>query len=267
MAGLSISAAWNETAAFVRREARLLLPIAFLFIALPGAVLQMAIPTPVEGEMPAGGAWLLLLPLTFGLSLIGTLAILWLSLRPGSSVGEALQVGLRRFLPVFGALLLIGLGALLIALPLLLTVASAGATPPSTGMAAVALLLFLLMLGAYLLLWIRLILVSAVGTVEPLGPIAMIARSWQLTRGHFWKLLGFMLLMILAFLVVILAFSTVFGIAIILIAGPAEPGSPGYYLLMILSAFLQAIISMIFATLTARIYAQLSGDRTPEIFA
>ena len=47
MANLSITTAWNETASFVQREARLLFPIAFLLIALPGGLFQMMLPATV----------------------------------------------------------------------------------------------------------------------------------------------------------------------------------------------------------------------------
>ena len=47
MANLSITTAWNETVAFIAREARLVLPIAFLLLALPGAAMQLVIDTNV----------------------------------------------------------------------------------------------------------------------------------------------------------------------------------------------------------------------------
>ena len=40
MATMSIGKAWEEAVAFVAREATLLFPVALLFVALPGLILQ-----------------------------------------------------------------------------------------------------------------------------------------------------------------------------------------------------------------------------------
>ena len=81
MANLSITTAWNETAAFVQREARLLFPIAFLLIALPGAMLQALMPAAgarPAARSPAPGS--LLIPVLILASMIGKLAISYLAL-------------------------------------------------------------------------------------------------------------------------------------------------------------------------------------------
>src|SRR5688572_25228939 len=125
MARLSITTAWNESAEFVRREARLLFPVAFLLVSLPGLVLQLAMPAVEPGQATPPGPWLALLPVALSLGLIGTLAISFLALRPGASVGEALQRGLRRFLFLLGASLLAAAGPILAA-ALLLAAAGTG---------------------------------------------------------------------------------------------------------------------------------------------
>ncbi len=265
---LSITNAWNETIAFVKREGRLLFPIAFIFIALPGAILQMVMPTPAApGQPPEAGLWLVMMPLAIVISLVGTLAIVHLALRPGASVGEALQLGARRFLPMLGAILLIFLAGFLLALPLFVLIgatAQTGAVPAIGGVAALGMLILML---AYVFFWVRLMLITAVGAVEETGPIRIITRSWELTRGHFWRLLGFMLLILLAAIVVMFAVTAVAGIIIMLVAGPPGPDSATMYLLLVVSALIQAVISTIFAVLTARIYAQLAGTGTPEVFS
>ena len=75
MANLSITTAWNETASFVQREARLLFPIAFLLIALPGGLLQMLMPATVPGQPPEFGAWLLIVPVGIIAGMIGSISI------------------------------------------------------------------------------------------------------------------------------------------------------------------------------------------------
>src|SRR5262245_35479401 len=108
MAQLSITTAWNETVEFVKREGRLIFPLAFMFVALPSALLEVLAPAPpLPGQLPEPGAWALLLPVILVTSLIGNLAISYLALRPNTSVGEAISRGARRFLSLFGAFVLI----------------------------------------------------------------------------------------------------------------------------------------------------------------
>lgn len=259
MAKLSITAAWDETAGFVKREGRLLFPIAFLLMSLPAAILQALAPVTTPGKLPEPGPWLLFVPVLVIASLVGALAISWLALRPGASVGEALQVGLRRFLPLLGAAVLLGFGLALLMVPVILIVGALAAASGGTASPALVLLLLLILIPVYLTIWVRLILMTPAASVEPLGPIALIRRSWQLTAGHVWKLLGFLLLIIVVALVAMIAVGAVFGILIAVLLGLPQPGSLAMFLISLVSALVQAAISGIFTALVARIYAQLSG--------
>ena len=264
MASLSISEAWNESAAFVRREAQLVLPIAFLLIALPGALMQASMPVPVPGQLPEPGWWLALLPVAITLALIGNIAISLLALRAGTSVGESLQRGARRFIYLLAAGLLVGLGLVVVALPLILL---AGLGAAATGNPAFgALLALAVLLPVMMLLWIRLFLMTPVAAVEEIGPIAIVRRSWSLTKGHWPKLLGFLLLLVVVVLIVSMAVAAIGGILIVLVAGPPHPGSLAAWLILILSALVQSLLSTIFAVMIARIYAQLSGGDPASVF-
>ena len=209
MTNLSITTAWNETAAFVRREAGLILPDAVLLIALHGAAMQLAMPVAGPAQTPELGLWLLLLPVVVVASLVGTIAITYLALRPGASVAEALQVGLRRFVILLGASLLIAFGMMLVLVPLILIFAGGGALAggDAAAMAGSMMLVFLVFLVVAIALWVRLMMMTPVTAAEAVGPIGIIRRSWQLTAGHFWKLLGFVLLLILATLVVLFVYA------------------------------------------------------------
>lgn len=274
MANLSVSKAWSETTAFMTREAGLVLPIAFLLIALPGVALQLAMPTAGDpASPPEAGLWLLLIPIVVIASIVGSIAITHLALRPGSSVAESLQVGLRRFLPLFVASLLIGLvaAAVLVVLVLLVSlVAGVSVVQAEANPAAVMGSLALVLIIAFILsiaIWIRLMLMTPIATTENPGPIGIIRRSWALTAGHFWKLLGLMILLIIVALVVMIAISAVFGIFLFLVAGAPEPGSVSFIVMAIVSALLQGVLSAVLVTLIARIYVQLAGTVSPEVFA
>lgn len=261
MAGLSITAAWNETAAFMGREGRLVLPVGFMLIALPGAIVQAATPTPQPNQLPEPGLWLALVPFALVATLIGNLAISVLALRPGISVGEALQRGAARFLPVLGAALLVGLGSMLAMLPVVLLAAGAAV---ALGIPALAAIPALLILPLLIFAWTRLLLANPVGAVEAGGPIAILKRSWALTAGHFWQLLGFLILLLIAAMVASGAIAAVGGTLIALAFGPPRPDSLSFYLVLILSTLVQAVLASVFGVMVARLYAQLAPpDRSP----
>lgn len=269
MTKLSITTAWNEASAFVAREARLLLPVAFLLIALPGAVLKLAMPTPLPGQPPAPGAWLALLPVVVVVGMIGSIALSYLALRPGASVAEALQTGARRFIMLFAASLLVGLALIAAMIPLFVLVGGGailtGARPEA--MVGPILLLTLIAVVASIALWVRLMLMTPIAAAETIGPIGIIKRSWALTRGHFWRLLGFVLLVLLAFVVVSMAVGAIGGLLIVLLAGQPEPGSVAAYLIVLVEAALNMVLTLYLSALVAKLYLQLS-DRGPQgVFA
>lgn len=263
MAVLSITDAWNETAAFMGREARLVLPVGFMLVALPGAIVQAATPAAPPSELPEPGLWLALVPFALALTLIGNLAISVLALRPGMSVGEAIQQGARRFLPVLGAALLIGLASMLVMAPILVVAALAAA---ALGAPAIAAIPMLLAIPALIFLWTRLLLSNPVGAVEQGGPVAILKRSWALTAGHFWQLLGFLVLLLIVAMVASGAVGAVGGTLITLAFGPPRPDSLSFYLVLILSTLVQACLASVFAVMVARIYARLAPPDPGPVF-
>jgi len=64
---LSVGTAWDETAAFAKREAWLF-PIAFFLHSLPAAILRLVAPVTASGRVPEGGWWLLFVPVVAGRS-------------------------------------------------------------------------------------------------------------------------------------------------------------------------------------------------------
>ncbi len=270
MATLSVSAAWNETAAFVARERRLLFPLAFMLTALPAALLDLVMPPPpAPGQLPQAGLWLAAVPLTFIAAMIGNIALSVLSLRPGLSVAEALGRGLRRF-PILLAvvLLLMIAGALLLFVAAMVAVlvtpgaldaAKSGVPTPATGTAA--LLMLAIVLPALLYVGARLTVLTPLAANEDSGPLAMIGRSWRLTAGYVWRLIGFLVLAGLLVGVLSTAVQSVAGLLSALILGSIAPGSPGALLVILVMLVVNTVIGAYLAVLIARIYAQLA-ERT-----
>lgn len=259
---LSVSIAWNETAAFAKREARLLFPIAFLLLSLPAAILQLIAPVTAPGRLPEPGLWLLLVPAVAAASLTGALAISRLALHPGEKAGNALRVALRRLLPLAGAALIVAFLGLILFVPLLVSLSGlahyAGVDP---ALSLWLLLLVIVWLLVCLFFWVRLLLLTPVAAVEEIGPAALVLRSWALTGGNFWRLLGVLLLAVIASLVALTAAGAVGGIAIRLAAGQPQPGTLAMVLVFLVSALLQAAIGGLLTAFVARLYAQLADER------
>lgn len=255
MKHLSISKAWNETIAFVGKEAALLFPIALAFMALPAIVaahLQPEVPiadAKTIQEMsalmqPFMPQLLLSFAITSLIGAVGGLGITALSLRGGMSVGEAIVLGTTRLPSLIGATLMIGL---------LWMVWSVFALSGPVG-ALIGFALFPVMVFVS----IRLSLLPPIVIEEGLGPWPLLRRSWSLTQGQFWRLFGFVIIFFVVAFVVSIAVAAVFGIFDRLLGDIAGGGLIG----MIASGLLGAVLNAYFMVMIARIYRQLSERQT-----
>ena len=276
MANLSITTAWNETVEFVRREAGLLFPISFMLLALPRALAQAVTPPPpLPGQMPEPGLWLLMVPVIIVAAIVGNVAISYLALRPGSSVGEALRRGIARLPALLVVAILLGIAfvVLIFVVAVVAVLVVPGAmTAAQTGAEGPAMIRFLLVIGLILLpillfFGARLMMTTPAGAAESGGPFDLIGRSWTLTTGHSWKLIGFLLLVFIALIVIAGAIGAVAGLLFTLVAGPIRPGSTSAWLVIVTMSLVNMVITAYLTSLLARIYAQLAGTGTPEVFA
>jgi hypothetical protein len=267
---LSITKAWDETSAFVKHDAGPLFLIAFGLGVLPGIILQFvagrligpafAVP---PGTTPDFGPFLAALPVilillvpVIALSIWGHLTIATLALRRETVIGAAFRAAVRRILPLFGATLLLVLAAIVVTIPMLALV-GIGTGTPRLGLLA---LVFLLLWLAFVFVAIRVMLMTPVAAAESVGPIAIVRRSWELTAGHFWKLLGFLLLIMIVLLVCATAVGAAGGILLTLTLGEPKPGTFSWLVLQLLSGVLQAIFVTYMIVVLTRIYAQLTGN-------
>jgi len=268
MASLSLTRAWNETAAFVKAEARLLFPLAFMLVALPVGLMEAMIPRASIGERPEAGPWLALLAVAVIGSLLSNIAISDLALRPGTSVGEALRRAARRLPAMAGAALLVCLAlvAIFFFISVVVTIAVPGAAEAAAAgamnsvMQKVVLFTLLALLAVILIVSSRLLLMPAVAASESVGPFSIISRSWRLTAASRGRLLGFVALVGALVLVLRLAAAIVLGSLVIVAAGRPDPGTLSAVLIILIGAIVNMIVSAYLATLAARIYAQLAPD-------
>lgn len=260
MAVMSIGKAWEETVAFVARERSLLFPVALLFVALPGLIVQEMTPPELASwtmkdafpDVPVS-FWLAVL---LGVILIwfGSLTLFALALRPGISVQEALRLSLARLPILLGtALMVVGLlGAAITVAAIVVVVLSLVAKPLA---AALATLLGVAVGGMMLFVSVRLLLLNPVVIDGDAGVMASLRHSWALTRGHFWRLLGFILILTLLSAIVGSAAQAIFGVIGGLVGGPEAARLSGG----IAAAAVSTLLQVYMLVMLARLYRQAEG--------
>lgn len=264
MGRLSIGKAWEETLPFVAREASLLFPVALLFVALPTLILQEMTPPEFTAwsEKPNFDA-VPVMPPSFGIAMILTVLLLWfgslalfaLALRPGISVGEALRLSFSRLPVLIGtALVAMGLVAGVILVAVLIGVAVSVASVRMG--AAVGLILGFVAAGFVFFASIRLVLLNPVVIDDHLGVMNSLRRAWALTRGHFWRLFGFLLVVILLSTVAGSAAQVVVGLIGSFVAGPDGARLAGG----IAGAAVSSVVQVYMLVMLARLYRQASAE-------
>ena len=269
---LSLNDAWNDTAAFVKREWRLLVPIALLLNALPMAFAMAMMPkfTPQTGIEP--GLWLVAIPIAAFIGIIGNIAICWLAMSSGRSVGEGLKRGISRFLPLFALYLLVGLavGLLFVIVAVIAGLLFSGldTQSPSPGaLAGLGLILFLLMVPVLVVISVRLMMAAPVAAAEEGGPTTILKRSLALTGPVFWPLLGFLILTSILSVVIQMVASAIAGIPILVLAGRPEESGLSQALFLLVGAAVSTLVTVYVTTMVARIYLRLAGKPNADVFA
>jgi hypothetical protein len=194
--------------------------------------------------------------------LVGELAIVLLVNGWRGSVGEALGKAARRT-PTFILAALCFLLPVILVFSILLGVAGAGTTGSGqldwTNFGAAGWLVLLACLLLLIYFSVRLLPLLAVVVSEAVGPIAALKRSFALTSGHFWRLFGFLVLLVIAFAVLAMTVGAVFGAAVTLTIGDPEPWSLSLLLIALAGGLVQAGFVLIYVAMLARIYAQLAA--------
>lgn len=253
MAKLSISKAWDETRAILARDGKLIAAVALAMFVLPGIVLNLVAPRVPVGEMRDPVAWVVLV-LVLLVTLVGQLSIVRLALGPHIAVGEAIAHGARRLFPFLGAFFAWSVPLLIVGSVLY------GLSNPQSAHPSVAAAVGLLVLTAVgIFISVRLILLSAVASAESGGPLALLRRSWELSHGNWWRLFGFVVVLLLAALAAIWSIGAVVGVLAKLAFGDLDPRSIGGLIVVIIGQLLSAAISVVLLVMIARIYAQRAG--------
>jgi Membrane domain of glycerophosphoryl diester phosphodiesterase len=255
------SKAWNEAAQSVAANRDVLLALAGVFMVLPLFALAVFVPQP---EPPAGAkpeqllellgtyyskTWPAYLAAAL-INMVGSLSMLALFTDPSRpTVGQAIRLGAMGTPSVIAAQILMGMG-LAVAAMIPVTLASV------LGVPALAVVAVAAALALAVWVWVRFSLVAPAVMVDGLkNPIDAMQRSWHLTQGNAGRLLAFLVLVGIAFLVSIFIVQMVIGLVLSLIM-PGEAASVGTALV---SAVLQAVMSVYFVGVFAASHRQLAG--------
>ena len=266
MTSLSISKAWDETKAILARDGKLIVSVALALIVLPTAIGAMVAPPPnLSGQDPP--SWSPLLGLLIALiGVAGQIALIRLALAP-TVVGDAIGHGFKRLLPAFLALLLFGIGLVVLLTPVLIVLvggdslqAAASGTPQPEVVRAMLLVgLIAVALAA------RFQLMLPVAAAERGGPIHILKQAWKHGRGNYWRLLAFVLLsLLLAVMIVLVIGQLMGGLLAKAVFGLVEPFSVGALIAGLISGAAQAAFAVIVSVMFARIYLQAAGGAAAE---
>ena len=266
MSDLSISKAWDETRALFASDGRLFTAIAVALMGVPSMISGLIAPEGlgVQSNQP----WYVdLLLFAFMLvALVGQLALVRMALKPSLTVGAAIAHGARRMPVYLVTALIIGAAIVAIAVPVVVIAMLSGANfdPAATKMTPAMAVMILVILVIAVLLGVRMLMGTPVAAAEAAGPVDIIKRSWRLTAGVWWKLLGFLLMILVGAGVVALAISMVIGSVVTVALGPIESMSTSALVVGLFQGLFNAAFTALFAVMLARIYVQLSGRDTVE---
>ena len=266
MSKLSISKAWDETKAEMGEDGRLFARIALALIGFTTMISTLIAP----GGIRTGRGeplWVESLSLMFMIAaLIGQLALVRLALKPPLTVGQAINHGARRMPVYFVSVVIMVCILLLAAVPIVLILSALG-IPLQSSMTEVTPGVWLaaaLLIAAALAMAARMLMTTPVACAEHVGPIKIIRRSWELTRGHWLHLLGFLLAILLVALVLLTVIGMVIGTIVTVAFGPIERLSVSALLVGIVQGLFNAAFSAFFAVMLTRIYVQLSKHPTAD---
>jgi hypothetical protein len=258
LAKLSLSRAWDETKGVLSRDGKLIAAVALALLVLPGTLSDLVTPGAPPGEMPEPGAWMIVALVALLIGVVGQLAIVRLATTSGLKVGDSIRHGAIRAPSYVGAAMIWVLPFGLAFAVLMPRITQA----PPDGAAALG---FLLLLPVAIFIFVRLSTLVAVASQETSGPLTLLRRSWQLSRGNWWRLFAFILICAAALLVLYLSVGAVIGSLVSLFVGRIEPMSLAALLVALATQLVTAIVTVGFLVMLARIYLQLAGPAHSDV--
>ncbi|WP_404370933.1 hypothetical protein AB5I39_02920 [Sphingomonas sp. MMS24-J45] len=226
-----MSTVWDRTAEFLSDNLAGLMPIVLLGLFMPLTLLGNLMPLMKNDGQIADVAIGVIVLLLSVMTIWGGIAITALAFDPPAGRAAAVATANRRLLPVLGISLLTTGIALLLALPIGVALAMSGidmtalaagqqpAPPTNPGAVSIAGIYVLLLIPVLLWAYARFVLlITPIMVMERRG-VGVYARSFVLTRGIGWKVVGLVLLYGIVSWVASSAANAVFGSVFRLLIG------------------------------------------------
>lgn len=265
---VTMSNVWDRTTEFLGDNRGSVVPLAlaaiFIPVSIQGCIAELG-KTP--GEVLARGLFSLALSL---ISYWGQLAIIALTMNPDADRAAATRQATARLPAAIGIGLVLFVAFLLLFSPAPIALALAGfdfsaainGGHPSMPVSVTGFVLFYLLAAGLVFLWLmaRLVLVNPIIVGERRG-LGVFARSFALTRGLTWRIIGVILLFGIVAMVSVLAAKTVFGSILRLLLGDDGTVNAASVLTAILVAIVSTIFTVLAAAFTAELYVAVRDPR------
>lgn len=276
--------AWQQAMRLFSTNKELLLILAGVFFFLPGLTSAFflsdvqvqamhdigtidprdskAMLTAVGGLYAKIGPYIMLLTIAQVAGTMAMMALLTDSARP--TVGEAIRLGLSRLPTVLGVMVLLMLGYLVAALAfgLVLGLLAMVAGLAGGGSSAVMMVVIALGMGAFMAFIIvamtRLSVTLPVIVIEQVrGPLQALKRSWWLTKGNTGALLGFYLVLMVAYVVIAML---LYMVLTALVALGTQQGGKAFYMASgVISGLISGVVSVLATCVICAVHGQLAG--------
>ncbi|MEK6638287.1 MAG: hypothetical protein AABY88_09415 [Pseudomonadota bacterium] len=259
---ISMSAVWDESAALIRRESHLLVPLALATVGIGSVILGLTQPeTPADGLNAIG-----VLGFISGniLTLIGHLAMVALVLTSGISVGESLRLAVARTPKMLGifVIFMLALIAMMIPVGIILKMSGVAVSASMSVKDLPAAVGFSVLVVAAILLYVsaRLLTLSAAVVDRNPPAIEAIKSSFASTSGVAAKIVGVLLLFYVVSLVVTGAAGSISGIIFGMLGKAIDAPLLGTGLAVVVTGMIGALLSIVSAVFAAMLYRKLSAQ-------
>ena len=268
---VSMGNVWDRTTDFLGDHLSTIVPVALLAIILPSALSTLIEPVARSGASAA--VMVNLAALILGIvGIWGQLFVVALALQPGAGRSAAMRVAGARLLPLIGIIVILMLAVFALMLPVPIALIATGFDmraaminpQPSVSLAAGWFITVYLIVLIPLMIFVtaRLLLLTSVIVAERRG-IGAIRRSFALTRGMVWKIIGVTILYGIVVLVAMMAARTVFGSVLRIVLGGEGLITPATVLTAVVLAIVQAIFVVLASAFCAKLYLAVRDAREP----
>ena len=274
---------WSQAVALVKANFQLLAIIAGVFLLLPALAFYLFNPelmqvlavtenpeqmdTIINAILPRLFVWGVVV---FVGQMIGQAALVALVGQHRPTVGEAIKLGAKALPSVVGALIVFFIGLFIVAMVLSLAIALIGALTGSSNPGALTggLLGGLIQLAIFVIelyLMVRCMMTLPIIVLEhERNPLKALRRSWRMTENCAWKVLGFVVLLGIAYFVIVLLLTLLVGAIGLVGGGASEIGAGSAFGFAVVASVMGSLVAILASGILVSMHRQLAGGAEPR---